>query len=222
MGGTTQARAARESSVQAHAGGVLVQCTRAGLPVRELHDLDLVKRVLKAGDHLSISAAKENIRRSASARPARGVPLAAAVATAALDDEAAVRQRREALWVGHKRLELPEDLTACSKAQLIRMVQQAGAQVDRSLPTEALAREAEALAPAWEVERVLACGSHLEVLRLGQNAGAETIKASFRRLSRAVHPDKNDTPRALAAMQRVSTAYAGLMASQGGSVAAVR
>jgi hypothetical protein len=36
-------------------------------------------------------------------------------------------------------------------------------QVDRSLSTETLATEAGALAPAWEVERVLACGSHLEV-----------------------------------------------------------
>ena len=61
-----------------------------------------------------------------------------------------------------------------------------------------------------------------QVLRLGQNAEPEAIKASFRRLSRCVHPDKNETPRALAAMQRVSTAYAGLMASQASAVSAVR
>jgi hypothetical protein len=31
--------------------------------------------------------------------------------------------------VGHKRVELPADLSTCTKAQLIRLVQQAGAQV---------------------------------------------------------------------------------------------
>jgi hypothetical protein len=39
--------------------------------------------------------------------------------------------------------------------------------------------EAKEMAPAWEVERVLACDSHLEVLRLDRNPSKEEIKVCF-------------------------------------------
>lgn len=55
-------------------------------------------------------------------------------------------------------------------------------------------------------------GCGVQVLRLDKHPTSADIKASFRKLSMAVHPDKNASPSSTEAMRRVTKAYQALMA----------
>ncbi|PNH08431.1 hypothetical protein TSOC_005012 [Tetrabaena socialis] len=79
---------------------------------------------------------------------------------------------------------------------------------------------AAAALPAWEVRRVLACRGLAAaaqadaVLRLAPGAPREAVRVAFRRLSLAVHPDKNRAAGAAEAFALVSAAAARLLAGR--------
>eukprot|EP00241_Pyramimonas_parkeae_P005315 CAMPEP_0114244120 /NCGR_PEP_ID=MMETSP0058-20121206/11164_1 /TAXON_ID=36894 /ORGANISM="Pyramimonas parkeae, CCMP726" /LENGTH=372 /DNA_ID=CAMNT_0001357027 /DNA_START=61 /DNA_END=1179 /DNA_ORIENTATION=+ len=197
-----KARVSRESGVPAHAGGEAARCTAAGAPTTALADACLVTQCLKEGDHFSIQCQDQGARRARA--------QSAAVRPTHSRDPAADHERN--LWMGHIQCNFPANLTLCSKAQLVKYLQQAGAAVDLTHDCTTLAGQAASQQAAWEARRVVACSSHLEVLRLDKHPTSADIKASFRKLSMAVHPDKNASPSSTEAMRRVTKAYQALMA----------
>jgi len=61
-----------------------------------------------------------------------------------------------------------------------------------------------------EVSRVLSSGSHHHVLKIGQGATGEEVRAAYRQLALLVHPDKNKDPRAGEAFAKLQKAYKSL------------
>jgi len=56
------------------------------------------------------------------------------------------------------------------------------------------------------LERILSASNHYECLGVPTSATADVIKASFRKGVLAVHPDKNNAPRAPEAFRKVTEA----------------
>ena len=88
-----------------------------------------------------------------------------------------------------------------------------------------LVRLCDAQRAAWEVRRVLACfeddvAGHAAVLRVSPDRRGRypehEVKASFRALSKVVHPDKNGAEGASEAMTRVNEAKEALLLGSGG------
>ena len=99
---------------------------------------------------------------------------------------------------GFQTAEAPSDFGACSEDQLRRFLQQAG-RTSSALDllasagdTGQLAGAAREARNAWEVERIMvACQWPQEVLRVPRHSDAAILKTAYRRVSMAVHPDKN-------------------------------
>jgi hypothetical protein len=95
--------------------------------------------------------------------------------------------------------EAPADFNACSEGELRRFLAQAGrgdaapgASMEGPLSAVDLAAAARECRNAWEVERIMvACQWPQEVLRVPRHAEPVVLKAAYRRVSIAVHPDKN-------------------------------
>eukprot|EP00240_Pyramimonas_obovata_P005191 CAMPEP_0118930354 /NCGR_PEP_ID=MMETSP1169-20130426/7072_1 /TAXON_ID=36882 /ORGANISM="Pyramimonas obovata, Strain CCMP722" /LENGTH=384 /DNA_ID=CAMNT_0006872697 /DNA_START=74 /DNA_END=1228 /DNA_ORIENTATION=+ len=218
--GQLKVRISGESGVLAHADASIVLCTRDGHAVRQLRDGDKLPAVLREGDHVAV----QPLESRGAPPPPSSRPTSAPAArpmTPAERVERVVRAQKDQLWRGFKREDPPADLSKCSRMQLQRFLQQAGVAADMTLSGPEAAEVARAHLATWEVERVLACDSHLEVLRLERNPIPADVKASFRKLSMLVHPDKNSSPKAAEAMSRVTKAYQGLLSARIGRPAQI-
>ncbi|PRW60148.1 Purple acid phosphatase 15 [Chlorella sorokiniana] len=123
-----------------------------------------------------------------------------------------------AIWLGYQTAEPLADLAAASGDQLRRFLQQAGwpAEAAAALPDQdVLAAAVRSARGAWEVERVIvACTWPEEVLRVPRKCtDAAVLKAAYRRVSMAVHPDKCSAEGASDAMSIVADCYATLLAA---------
>eukprot|EP00887_Chlorella_sp_A99_P006472 scaffold3.g6472.t1 len=130
-------------------------------------------------------------------------------------------------WQGWQTAEVPVDLGACSPEQLARFLRQAGWGGASPGAVELLSHE-ELVAAAreargqWEVERIMqACEFPEEVLRVPRGcADPAVLKAAWRRVSMAVHPDKCRAEGASDAMAVVVDCFA-MLSHAGKAVAAV-
>ncbi|EFN53351.1 hypothetical protein CHLNCDRAFT_137085 [Chlorella variabilis] len=152
--------------------------------------------------------------------PARREPLLDAIAASLPQLEA------PPVWQGFQTSEAPADMAAATDEQLQRFLHQAGwAQeaVWSLADREALVLAARVSRGAWEVERVIvACVWPEEVLRVPRKCGdPSALRAAYRRVSMAVHPDKCGAAGASDAMSIVADCYAMLVhAASGGKAAA--
>ena len=62
-----------------------------------------------------------------------------------------------------------------------------------------------------EVQNILVCKEHKEVLGISRNASRMEIKNAYKTLARRFHPDKNPTPGAADAFKHIGNAFDALM-----------
>ncbi|GAB4821714.1 hypothetical protein N2152v2_008760 [Parachlorella kessleri] len=132
------------------------------------------------------------------------------------------------IWQGFQTAEAPSDFSTCSEDQLRRFLQQAGRTLSAldllasAGDTGQLVGAAREARNAWEVERIMvACQWPQEVLRVPRHSDAATLKTAYRRVSMAVHPDKNTVAGASDAMSIVADAYNMLTLAGGKSAATI-
>ena len=114
------------------------------------------------------------------------------------------------VWQGYQSAESPADCASCTRDQLARFLLQAGwaggsPEAVGLLSQEEMVAAAREARHQWEVERImLACEWPEQVLRVPRGCTDPTVlRAAWRRVSMAVHPDKSRAEGASDAMSIV-------------------
>lgn len=125
------------------------------------------------------------------------------------------------VWQGFQSWMPPQHLDTLTTDELRRFLQQAGRPADQTAGREALLTAAHTARSAWEVERiVVGCGMPEDVLRVARGCvDPVALKAAWRKVAMAVHPDKCHADGAADAMAIAHDAYE-MLALRAGPAAA--